>query len=153
MARGDVKWFKRALFDMGKKLHDLGGDTLKIGIVKSTVVPTEATADPRWGAGGTTNFSTNEVSKTAGYTGPVTLTNKTFTQVGDDPMLRADIVSIPQAGAGFTDGAYGIIYNDTSAGKQAIGFVDLGGPVGIVNGPLDIDWQGATNDILTIVTA
>jgi hypothetical protein len=160
MATGDVSWFRQALLDVGLKVHNLETDTLRIGIVTSTTTPTATTADPRWGAGGTTNFSTNQVA-TGGtsYTGPKLLEissggagTQTFTLVSNVPTLRADIITLAQDAAGFTNGRWGIIYNDTAAGKNALGFVDLGSDRSLVTGQLVIDWNGATNDILTITT-
>lgn len=153
MATGTVKWFAQALEDLGKKVHNLSADTLKLGIIDNTVAPTLATADPRWGAGGSTDFSAHQVSTSGtSYTGPVTLTTVTWTLVANVPTLRADNVVLAQDVTGFTNGAYGIIYNDTSAGKQCVGYVELSaaGGISLVTGSLTIDWNGATNDILTI---
>lgn len=149
MARGDVHWFNRALFDLGTKKHDLSADSFKLGIVTSTLAPTINTADPRWGSGGTSDFSANQVPTGTGYTGPIALASVTWSQVSSVPTFRANIVTVPQDASGFSTAAYGIIYNDTDAGKRALGFIDLGGPVGNVAGPLDIDWNGATNDVFT----
>lgn len=150
MARGDVHWFNRALLDLGTKKHDLSADTFMLGIVTNTTVPDVNTADPRWGSGGTTNFSSNQVALATGYSGPVTLASLTWSQVANISTLRANVVTIAQDAGGFSNGAYGIIYNNTDAGKRAIGWVDLGGPVGNVAGPIDIDWNGANNDMLTL---
>ena len=123
-------------------------------MIASATAPTVNTADPRWGSGGTTNFSSTQVAAATGYAGPVTLASVTWGQVSNVPTLRANVVTVPQdAAGGFTDGAYGIIYNDTDAGKRALAFVDLGGPAGNVAGPLDVDWNGATNDLLTLAAA
>jgi hypothetical protein len=153
MAAGDIKVFHAAVLAMGKKLLDLSADTLKLGIVTNATVPSLTTADPRWGAGGTTNFSTNQVGLATGYAGPVTLASVTFTQVSNIPTLRASVVTIPQDAGGFTTGAYGIIYDDTDSGKRAIAFVDFGGSVGNVAGDLIIDWNGANNDITTFTAS
>jgi hypothetical protein len=152
MATGNIKWFAQALLDLGNKIHNLGSDTLKLGIVTTTTVPAISTAAPHWGGTGTTNFATNQVATGTGYTGPVTLTTPTWTTVSNVPTFRADIVTIPQDASGFTNGAYGIIYNNTDANKRALGFVELSasGAAGIVSGNLVIDWSGATNDILTL---
>jgi hypothetical protein len=153
MATGDVKWFRQALLDLGEKIHDLSSDTYKIGIVTSSTVPSTTTSDPRWGSGGTTNFSSNQVATGTAYTGPITLTSVTWTLVSNVPTFRAANVTIAQdAGGGFTNGAYGIIYNDTAAGKQALGFIELssGGALSNVSGSVTIDWNGASGDIFTI---
>jgi hypothetical protein len=149
MARGDIHWFNRALLDMGKKLHDLSADTLKLGIITNGVTPDVNTADPRWGAGGSTNLSSSQVATGTGYAGPITLTGTSWAQQSNIPTLRAAVVTVPQDAAGFSNGYWGVIYNDTDPGKRAIAYVDLGGPVGIVNGPLTADWNGANNDVLT----
>lgn len=144
MARGDVKFF--ASFLKASKAgvaFNLATDVIKMAIVTSTTVPTVSTADPRYGTGGTTNFSTNAVGVATGYTGPVTLTSQTYVQAAGVDTFDAADVTIPQDAAGFTTGAYGIIYNDTVAGKYAIGFVDLAGPVGNVSGPLQFVWNAA----------
>jgi hypothetical protein len=60
------------------------------------------------------------------------------------------VVSLAQDASGFTNGRWGILYNDTAAGKQALAYVDLGSDRSLVTGPLTIDWNGATNDILTL---
>ena len=57
MAQGDVTWFEQAFVDIQEGLHDLENDTIKLGLTDSTTTPASTTADPRWGAGGTTNLS------------------------------------------------------------------------------------------------
>lgn len=152
MATGTVKWFAQGLMDLGNKIHDLDGDTLKLGLVTTATVPLLSTAAPHWGGTGTTNFATNQVALATGYAGPVTLSTKTWSLVSNVPTFRADVVTIPQDAGGFADAAYGIIYNDTDANKRAIGFVEISaaGTASNVGGSVVIDWSGATNDILTL---
>ena len=40
-----------------------------------------------------------------------------------------------------TDAYWGIIYNYTDSGKDALAFVDLGGPVNMATGDLTITWN------------
>jgi hypothetical protein len=144
MARGDVKWFASFLLkSKNGGAFNLATDSIKIGIVTSTTAPSVSTADPRWGAGGSTDFSANQVATGTGYTGPVALTTQTYTRSNGVDTFDADDVTIPQDASGFTNGAYGILYDDTVAGKYAIGFIDLGGPVGIQSGPLNIVWNAS----------
>ena len=145
MARGDVKFF--ASFLRASKAgvaFNLATDVIKLGIATSTIVPTVGTVDPRWGviAGGT-DFSANQVPVATGYAGPVTLASVTYTRTAGVDTFTAANVSIPQDAAGFTTGAYAILYDFTVAGAYAIGFVDLGGPVGNVSGPLQINWNAS----------
>ncbi len=151
MARGDVKFFaaffQKALDGVAFDIN--AGDTLKLGIVTSATAPTVSTTDPRWGAGGTTDFSANQVPTATAYTGPITLTTPIFTRASGVIKLDFDDVVVAQDAAGFTTGAYGIVYDDTTAGKYAIGFIDLGGPVSIVGGALTIAWNAAGFGTLT----
>ena len=41
------------------------------------------------------------------------------------------------------DAYWGIIYNFTDAGKDAIAFVDLGGPVDMTAGDLTVTWNAS----------
>lgn len=153
MARGDIKWFAQALHDLGNKIHDLDGDDIRMGIVTNATVPAINTAAPHWGGTGTTNFATNQVPTGTGYTGPISLTETwALTAAGAD--FRLSNVTIPQdAGGGFTTGHWGIIFNNTDANKRALGYVDLGGPVGNVAGAVEFDWNGASGDVLRLAQA
>jgi hypothetical protein len=153
MARGDIKWFAQALHDLGNKVHDMDGDDLRMGIVTAVTTPAINTAAPHWGGTGTTNFATNQVTTATGYTGPIVLAESwVLTAAGAD--FRLTGVTIPQdAGGGFSNAAWGIIYNNTDANKRALAYVDLGGPVGNVSGPVTFDWNGATDDVLRLAQA
>jgi len=155
MATGTVKWFAQGLHDLGNKIHDLDGDDWRLGIVTSTTVPTVGTAAPHWGGTGTTNFATNQVALATAYTGPIVLTTESWTVVSSVPTFRADPVTIAQDAGGFTNGAYGIIYNNTDTNKRAIAYVELSaaGTLSLAAGSVTIDWAGATNDILTLTQA
>lgn len=151
MAAGDIKWFAQGLLDLGNKIHNLGSDVLKVGIVTSTTAPTVGTAAPHWGGTGTTNFASNQVG-TGGtsYTGPKTLASVTWTSVSNVPTLRGTDIAMAQDASGFTNGRYGIIYNDTDANKRALGWIDFGSDRSLVTGSLTIDFGGAGTDILTL---
>lgn len=153
MATGTIKFFAQALLDLGNKLHDMDGDDLRLGIITTAVTPATTTAAPHWGGTGTTNLATNQVT-TAGtsYTGPIALTTKTWSVVSGVATLRADIITMALDALGFTNGAWGIIYNNTDANKRAIAYVELsaGGSLSLAAGQVIIDWSGASNDILTL---
>lgn len=154
MATGDIHWFGDALVALGKKAFDLSADTLKLGIAKNTTVPAISTPIPHWGGTGTTDLSTNQVAITGtSYVGPITLTNVSWTNVGGvGPKLRADIVTLLQDAAGFTNGAFGYIFDATDPNKRALGWVEISatGAASLVAGPVQIDWNGVTNDILNL---
>lgn len=142
MAVGGMTWFDQALIDIGKGIHDLSSNTLKFGFITDAVTPSATTADPRWGAGGTTNLSTNAVATGTAWTGPVALSGVSWSIVANVPTLDAtDPTQIAQDASGFTDARWLIIYNDTAAGKQALAFLDLGSARSIVTGPLTITFN------------
>ena len=154
MARGDIKWFAQGLHDLGNKIHDMDGDDWRMGIVTNVTVPAVNTAAPHWGGTGTTNFATNQVTTGTAYTGPIVLTGETWTLTASGADFRLSNLSIAQdAGGGFTNAHWGIIYNNTDANKRAVCYVELGGPVGNQSGAIDFDWNGANNDVLRLSQA
>lgn len=152
MATGNIKWFGDGLLAITKKAMDLSADTLNLGIVTTATTPSVSTAVPHWGGTGTTNFATNQVGTGGGYTGPITLASVTITQTGGVVTLKAADIVIPQNASGFSNGAWGILYDNTDASKRAFGFIELSsaGTASIVTGSLTIDFQGSGTDILTI---
>ena len=152
MATGDIKWFSGALLALGTKVHNLSSDTLKVGFVTAAATPAIGDTDPRWGAGGSVNFDTNEVTQTSGNypADGVTLANITWTNVSEVPTLRADNISIAQSASNPTAARWGILYNSTDASKRAIAFLDFGSARDLTTGAFTFDFSGATNDILTL---
>lgn len=151
MARGDIKWFAQGLHDLGNKLHDMDNDDWRMGIVTNATVPGIDTAGPHWAGTGTTNFFTNQVALATGYAAPIVLAVEQWTLIAGGPRFRVTgDATIPQDALGFSNGYWGIIYNNTDVNKRAIAYVDLGGPVGNVSGPVDFLWNGATQDILAL---
>lgn len=155
MARGDIKWFAQALHDLGKKIHDMSGDDFRLGIVTNATVPGTDTVAPHWGGTGTTNFAATEVSTGTGYAGPIVLATERWTLTAGGPRFRVtgDVTITQDADDGFATGYWGIIYNNTDANKRAIAFIDFGGPVGNVSGPIDINWNGVDQDVLSLTQA
>ena len=153
MATGTVKWFEQALLKIGNKLYTLSTDSLKMGIVTTAVVPTKATANPHWGGTGTTNFATSQVATATAYVGPITLAGVSWTTVAGAQVLKFNDISIAQDAAGFTNGAYGIIYDDTDANKRCLGFVEISaaGTASLVSNPLTLSWSSVSQVVLSIL--
>lgn len=151
MARGDVKWFAQALHDLGNKIHDMDADDFRLGIVTNVTAPAIDTPAPHWGGTGTTNFAANQVALATGYDGPIVLATEQWALIAGGPRWRVTgDVTIPQDAGGFTNGYWGIIYNNTDANKRAIGYIDLGGPAGNQSGPINIEWNGANQDVFSL---
>lgn len=156
MALGDFTQFNQFRLDLGLKTHDLLNDTLKVALIKGAVSggldPLATTANPCWGAGGSTNLATHQVATGSVYTtGGAALTSKTFTLIASNvATLRSAVVAWAVDPAGFTNARWAILYNDTQAAKKCIGYIDLGSARGITNEGISINWYGSTRDVLTI---
>ena len=151
MASGDIKWFSGALLALGTKVHNLSADTIRMGLITSTTAPAISDTDPRWGAGGSVDFSTTQVTPGGNYaTGGPTLASVTWTNVAGVATLRATDVSIAQHASNPTNARWGIVYNDTDASKRALGFVDLGSVRVLTTGAFTVDFGGAGTDVLTL---
>jgi hypothetical protein len=139
MALGDVVLFEEFAKQIGDGEHDFSSDVLKLGIVDSTITPTAADTTPTWG-----DYSANEVATTGGYpSGGITLTSVVYTETGGVATLDAENVALAQNASGFTDGYWGILYNDTNSTDMAIAFIDLDGPISEVTSPIDINWNAS----------
>lgn len=113
---------------------DLSTDTIKMGIIDATApVPSATTALPAWGAGGTTDLSTNEVATGATNNYPlggvdITATGTKWEYTAGPPptwQLNASTVNITQADNNPSNAAYGIVYDDSSTPKYCIGIVEI----------------------------
>jgi len=138
MARGDWTTFEEFSVDLGNGVHNLGSDQLKLLLIDNTTPPTAADATPRLA-----DYVGNEVSTAGGYpANGIALTGEAFAEAGGVATLDdTGNISLAQDGSGFTDAYWGILYNDTAAADQAIGFVDLGGPVSEQAGVISITWN------------
>jgi hypothetical protein len=147
MATGDVTIFEEVAEMIGEETFNFESDTLKLGLIDNSTPPTAADATPRWG-----DYSGNEVSTAGGYTADgETLASVTYTEADGVATLDADNVSLSQDGSGFTDAYWGIIYDDTATNDEAIGFVELGGPVSEQAGPVAINWNAS--GIMTVTVS
>ena len=144
MAAGDLVLFNQFLEDEANGVHNLDADSIKGALTDGTTTPTAATADPRWGAGGTTNFSSEEVTPGGNYVaggidvaGAITRSGGTVTFDGATNPTWAQNASNP------TDARWMILYNDTASGKNAIGFVDLGSTFNMTTGALTVTFNAS----------
>ena len=151
MATGDFTVFNEFTISLGEKLVNLETDTIKLGLIDNVVTPLVDTATPTWDGTSSQDYDGNEVGTGGGYSaGGLTLSGPELIRAvavatfdDDDSNL-----SLAQNAAGFTDAYWGILYSDTATAKNAIGFLELGGPVSEVAGPIAINWNAS--GILTI---
>lgn len=144
MAAGDIVFFDQWLVDVQEKIHNQETDSIKVGLITNAVTPLATTADPRWGAGGSTNFATSQVTPGGNYAdGGPAAANPTVTLTGGAGVFDADDIAIAQDAGNPDDARWGIIYNDTATGKNAIGFVDLGAVIDLTAGDFSITWNAS----------
>lgn len=154
MARGDVHWFSSYTLESGISTTsvNLAADSLKLAFLGNGTTLSAALADPRWSTGGTTTLSAFEVGTSTGYvTGGSALASVTWAQTGNTVSLSAANFTIAQDTTGFTTAYWAVCYDNTTANKYGIFFVDLGGPVGISAGAITITW--ASGGIATRVNS
>ena len=144
MAQGDITLFNEFKEDVGQKIHNLSSDTFKLGLVTNAVTPAASTSDPRWGAGGSTNLSSSEVTPGGNYSaGGAALATSTWSETSGTATFDAADVSIAQNASNPNNARWGIIYNDTSAGKEALAFLDLGGVTDLTAGAFQVTWSAS----------
>lgn len=104
-------------------------DTIKCALITNAWTPTKGATHPCWGAGGSTNVSTYEVSAGGNYTaGGATCANVSVTENGDYSEIDFDNpVAWAQDPSNPTNARWAIFYNDSAPNKECIGFYDLGG--------------------------
>lgn len=149
MAQGDVTLFDYFLLNTAKSgVFDFGAtpNTIKCGLIKSAANggddPDVGDVDPCWGAGGTVNLLTAEVTPGGNYTtGGAACANAAATLSGgaveidfDNPATWATNASNP------TNARWAIIYDDTATNKNCIGFLDLGADFDMTASDLAITW-------------
>ncbi|UCD24827.1 MAG: hypothetical protein JSW51_02610 [Gemmatimonadota bacterium] len=147
MAQGDVvvfdKFLEYVLKGNAENPFDFGAtpDTIKCAIVNNATVPAATTADPCWGAGGTTNFATNEQTGGNFTAGGQTCASLTVTDnAGTIELDFGDPATWSQNAGNPTTCYWGIVYSDTATNKNCIAYVDLGGVFDATTGDLTITW-------------
>jgi len=128
---------------------DLDTDTFKVAFVTLQVggTPSIAKTDaiPTWGAGGTTNLATSEVTPGGGYTvGGDALATVTWGHTaGVATFDAADNVWTSSAGSPATIKT-AVFYSDTATNKDCIGFIDMTADgttaISLLAGDITITW-------------
>jgi hypothetical protein len=139
MARGDITFFEEAkeyLVDGGFE----SADDIKCAIIDNTATPTAGFATPaladftQVGTAGTYLIDGTSLGNLG------TLTTEA---AGTMTFDSATNPSWAQHASNDTDAYWAIIYNYTDAGRRALMFLDLGGPVDMSAGALTITWNAS----------
>jgi hypothetical protein len=131
MAQGTLVLFDEFAESIGDGRIDMDNDTFNIAFVTLQVggTPTIAKDDPvpTWGAGGTTNLDTSEVAAGGGYTAEgEALASVTWAQAaGVAKFDAADVVWTSAASGDPATIKTAVIYSDTAANKDCIGYIDM----------------------------
>lgn len=125
---GEFYLFHAALEKMGDGTIDLDTHAFKFALVTGSVTPANSTANPCWGAGGTTNLSSYEVTPGGNYTaGGPSLTTVTWTESAGIVTFDCDNVTIAQHASNPTNARWAVVYDDTAANNDCVGYIDIGG--------------------------
>ena len=149
MARNDWVTFEEFGLDVSNGEHNLGGDTFSVRLLNNdATVPVAGTATPRWA-----DFSANECTQGGGYTtGGEVLTGTSTAEAAGVTTFDATENPTWAATAGSPEDIYwAVLVNDSAAAAQCVGFLDMGGPVSMVDGNVSITWHAS--GILTVTVS
>lgn len=147
MAQGDVTIFDAHMenvWDGGIHVFGAAPNTLKCALIRSAANggddPAITDPNPCWGAGGTTNFATAQVTPGGNYTtGGNTMASPSATlSAGTLNVDAGDPATWTQNAGNPTNARWAIVYDDTATNKNAICFIDLGSDFDMTTGDLTI---------------
>lgn len=134
--------FNAFVEDVAEKVHNLGGDTLKVMLSNTAPVATNAV-----------KADITEIAAGSGYAaGGAQATQASSAQTGGTYKLVLNDVTFTASGGPIATFRYVILYNDTptAPADPLIGWYDYGTAVNITNGnSFTVDFD-ATNGVLTI---
>lgn len=139
MAQGDLRVFNEAL----AYLQDGGfepTDDIKVAILDNTVTPAIDDVAPDLG-------DYTEVGTAGTYVaGGISIGNLGDAVSESGGTMKFDSATNPswaQDASNDVDAWWALVYNVTDAGNRAIAFVELGGPVNMTAGDLQVTWNGS----------
>jgi hypothetical protein len=125
---------------VAEKVHNLGSDTLKVAL--SNTLPV---------AGNTVLANITQIANGNGYTtGGTQATQVDSLQTSGTYKLRLNDVTFTASGANIAAFQYVVLYNDTAANDELIGWYDYGTALTVTNGnSFTVDFD-ASAGVLTI---
>lgn len=125
---------------LAEKIHNLGADTLKVALTNTA--PTAATDDQL--------ADITQISNGNGYLtgGTAASISSSAQSSGTYKLVLADVVFTASGALG--PFRYAVLYNDTAAGDELIGYWDYGSSITLASGEtFTVDFDG-TNGVLQI---
>lgn len=113
--------FNAFIGDVGLKKHNLNTDTLKIMLSNTAPV-----------AGNSVKTDITEISAANGYTaGGTAVASNAFSQTSGTAKLTGNGVTFTASGGAFGPFRYAVLYNDTAATDELIGWWDYGSSLSV----------------------
>jgi hypothetical protein len=125
---------------LAEKVHNLGSDQLKVALSSTSPAATN-----------TVLANITQISAGNGYiSGGLSLTTAGSAQTGGVYKLTIDDATLQASGGAIGPFQYVVLYNDTAANDELIGWYDYGVPLTLTSGnSFTIDFDGV-NGVLTI---
>ena len=134
MAEGTVLTFEELTLALGNKTHDFTSDTFKCALLTNATNPTAADVTPVLG-------DYTECTPGGNYASGGATVSVTYTEAsGVASFIISGTTSWTKNASNPTNAYWGLIYNSTNAGKEAIAFIELAGPVDMTSVDLTITW-------------
>ena len=145
MAQGDVVVFNQFKEDFGDVLHHMSSASFFVGLINNATSLSADLSDCRWGAGGTTNLKSNEVSVGGNYVADGTSASPAdpWTRSGATATFDLTDITWSQNASNPASATWAVVYNNSDAGLRALNFLDLGGLFDMTTGDLVITWNAS----------
>ena len=144
MAQGTLTLFEEFADQIGEKEHDFGVDTMKVALITTIPVATQATP---------TLATYTEVTGTNYTAGGEAIEDPggggvgTYTEVDGVATFDAANITWSQNAAGPATIKAALLYNSTHASDMAWGFIDMTAdgstPISLIDGDITITWHGS----------
>lgn len=125
---------------LGRKVHNLNADVLKIALTNTLPVATN-----------TQLSNITQIAAANGYvSGGATVPANAYSQTAGVAKLTGSDVTMTASGGSFGNFQYAVLYNSTATNSELIGWVDYGAVLTLTNGNSFIVDLDQINGILTV---
>ena len=145
MAQGTVVVFNQFKEDFGDEIHHMSSASFWVGLINNATSLSAALPDPRWGAAGSTNLLTNEISIGGNYVSGGQSASPADPWTRSVATVTFDLTDLTwsQNASNPASATWGVVFNNSDAGLRVVNFVDLGGLFDMTTGDLVITWNAS----------